>query len=544
MRQLYLLILIAIAASIWGCADHRAEATLDRAEALVETAPDSALTLLNESVDAGRLSRGSELQARYALLMTQTLDKNYIDVTDDSLISIATSYYSRHRDDLRRLMLAQYYHGRVKYNAGDHSDAIAMFHKAYEAADALGDNFWVGLSCREICRIYYETSNCAEGIYFAKLAFEDMRKTGKHGHTYSIMTKLINAYYDKSEYEQGMKLNLQLQDSLKLHPSPRYEREMHALLGKGYQLLEDYDKAIPHLKKACSMPGANARDTAYLGRAYAKLGKIDSAKVIMQQLMYDNDCVTAELKSEVYQITGDYKNAYKYLQCYVQGVNSQYEALLNNDIPHVVTNIVRDDRKSVRNELSTNRTRFSIIIVILLLAVIIGSSFGIRFYIKQRRKIARNMVIADELRVILKATEENVSDTIDKLLAKQFCDIDALIKKYYEISDKQELRKQISKAVENIIDSLSNRTDKIKTIEDQINNTRNNILSHFKSEFPSIKDADYMLFLYSILGFSSNAIVILLKEENIESVYNRKARLKTKIKRSGSPNADKYLKYL
>jgi hypothetical protein len=64
---------------------------LARADSLMETHPDSALTLLKHITDSKGLS--SSNQALYALLMSRALDKNNIEVQSDSLIRIATAYY-------------------------------------------------------------------------------------------------------------------------------------------------------------------------------------------------------------------------------------------------------------------------------------------------------------------------------------------------------------------------------------------------------------------------------------------------------------------
>lgn len=69
-------------------------------------------------------------------------------------------------------------------------------------------------------------------------------------------------------------------------------------------------------------------------------------------------------------------------------------------------------------------------------------------------------------------------------------------------------------------------------------------MSHFRHDMPNLKVADYRLFLYSVLGFSTTAISLFLKVDKINSVYDRKKRLKIKIKQSESGRKDEYLQYL
>ena len=101
----------------------------------------------------------------------------------------------------------------------------------------------------------------------------------------------------------------------------------------------------------------------------------------------------------------------------------------------------------------------------------------------------------------------------------------------------------ISAEVENLIHELA--SDKqIELLNQQVDKHLNHIISDFKRDLPQLKRPDYNLFLYSILGFSTTAITLLLGEEKTEAVYNRKARLKTKIKQLDQNIQAKYLSYL
>lgn len=90
---------------------------LNQAEDLLSSRPDSALALLG-TINPKDLNTEPE-EARYALLMSAALDKNYIDVCSDSLILKGVNYYSKKGND-RDKMLAWYYYGIVLSNASKH----------------------------------------------------------------------------------------------------------------------------------------------------------------------------------------------------------------------------------------------------------------------------------------------------------------------------------------------------------------------------------------------------------------------------------------
>ncbi|MBQ5750256.1 MAG: tetratricopeptide repeat protein, partial [Bacteroidaceae bacterium] len=92
MKHTGILLTLVAALLFVACrTDNTSIQLLDQAETLMNVAPDTALALL-DSIDSHRLGRADN--ARYALLRSQALDKNYIDITNDSLISIAVDYYA------------------------------------------------------------------------------------------------------------------------------------------------------------------------------------------------------------------------------------------------------------------------------------------------------------------------------------------------------------------------------------------------------------------------------------------------------------------
>ena len=57
-------------------------------------------------------------KAKYALLYSMALDKNYIDLQSDSIIAPAIKYYERHGSHEERF-LCYYYRARIYETAGD-----------------------------------------------------------------------------------------------------------------------------------------------------------------------------------------------------------------------------------------------------------------------------------------------------------------------------------------------------------------------------------------------------------------------------------------
>ena len=115
-----LLIILSVMVSMVSCAPHAERDRLRRAEALMESDAKAASAVL-DSIRPTTL-RG-EARARYALLHTQADYKNYVPLTTDSLILIATRHYGTRRKTLPAA-LSQYYLGCTYKDMGRDLDAI------------------------------------------------------------------------------------------------------------------------------------------------------------------------------------------------------------------------------------------------------------------------------------------------------------------------------------------------------------------------------------------------------------------------------------
>ncbi len=180
------LLLVALAA---GCRPSEAERALRSAEALMETRPDSALTLL-EAIDGSRLS--GEPRARHALLLSQAYDKNYIDLTDDSLISIAVNFYDNSSDDRRR-MLALHYKGTVNRNAGFYESALASALEAHDLALALNDTLNLCRIESLMAKLYDHSYNLTEAIKWETSALNLAKSLNRP-------TWIYNGYINNGNY--------------------------------------------------------------------------------------------------------------------------------------------------------------------------------------------------------------------------------------------------------------------------------------------------------------------------------------------------------
>lgn len=97
---------------------------MDVADDLMNTKPDSAIAIL-ENIPITNI-KDKKIAARYALLKSMALDKNYIDTTTFDVLQPAIDYYIRNGTPNEKLR-TYYYQGRIYQNRGDDESAMNSF---------------------------------------------------------------------------------------------------------------------------------------------------------------------------------------------------------------------------------------------------------------------------------------------------------------------------------------------------------------------------------------------------------------------------------
>lgn len=138
----YLPILILLSLTCWiaSCSNQKQQEALDHAESLMESYPDSSLVLLEEINKMEMESK--EGRARYALLMSMALDKNYIDTTKFDGLQPAIDYYLKYGDANEKLR-TYFYQGRIYQNRGDLDNALNSFVKGIDIANECNDSLCI-----------------------------------------------------------------------------------------------------------------------------------------------------------------------------------------------------------------------------------------------------------------------------------------------------------------------------------------------------------------------------------------------------------------
>lgn len=155
LRNAYILLMLSflMVCCLCGCSGTSENGQiLNRAELVMESRPDSALIIL-DSIPVNNL-RGEE-RARYALLKSMALDKNYIDTTTFDVLQPAIDWYLDNGSPDEKLK-TYYYQGRIFQNRNETENALNSYEKSLSQYRECTDSLSIARAFVARAIVFYE----------------------------------------------------------------------------------------------------------------------------------------------------------------------------------------------------------------------------------------------------------------------------------------------------------------------------------------------------------------------------------------------------
>ena len=373
--QRYIVVLLTLI-SFLSCSKHKSDVSiiLDKAENCIEEHPDSSLNILN-TLQLNNLTVNEE-RARYALLKSMALDKNYVDVTSDSLISIALDFYKRYGSPDYKLK-AFYYNGKVKMYAGDYEGAIENYIRAEKYISNSSDYIAIGRlynAKMNVYRLIYDMEHAVKpaemSAYYYSLANDTTRYITSLNSLSSILLAarkyetLVNTFNQVESYEEYMTLS---------QKEAFYANKINYKIAvKDLSVTEFIDKYLE-----CFVNKEQIVDWIVLARAYNELGEYTKAMDALDKYKKYNskiDPLYYYFASEIYNSVGNYELAYKHLKYHQSNSSKKYNGIFNSDAKFIEERYLGEQ---LRNE-----QRYIIVILILIVIMIALTAILVSRYIR------------------------------------------------------------------------------------------------------------------------------------------------------------------
>lgn len=543
------LISLLVLLSLFGCGNNtRIEQELSHAANLMRNEPDSSLRII-ESIDPDDISRRST-RAKYALLYSQALDKNYEDTDDDSLMRIAYRYYNKRMcsDSLRFLL--NYHYGRIYQNDDDFQEAIRYYLTAEKYALTARKNYFLGLVYTRVGEVYSDQMNYHGMLEYYQKAYNAWKKLHNPVFGNSAILNIANAYLSLGDTDNAVKYYSSAMELAKADGDDDTIAACLSNLGTIYVNEGDYSKALHAVKEIeRTFPDdLSIQEYTILAKAYYLQHKIDSARYyfnLASELADDvrDEALLVYLSLQIETAAGNYKDAVASINEFIQLSDSISRMVVSQSATVAEGKFYKEQTAFASYRLKV-RTFMEFAFGVLICVV---AAFLIYYY-RQRMKrkqeqVDRYMSAVDTIRTSKDRIIERLADKegqLKELVLSRFDILDQLGRAFYERDNTKVQQEAIYKQVKTFFTDLSSKSTTRKELEEIVNTVNDNIIIKLREQFPKIKPSDIDLLVFVYAGFSAQIISVIIND-SVSNIYTRKSRLKTRIATSDAPDKELFL---
>lgn len=501
--------------------------SLDRAESCMSDRPDSALAIL-EALDSMQFNSRRQ-NARYALLKSIALDKNYIDRTDDSLVNIAVNYY-RHRRNAPYKFKSYYYQARIYQNAGQMDKAMESLVRA--------EHIRKNIPAEDLARLHFVKAQVGLSRYNLTEQLKELRSAANYSkicgndNNYIFATlSQANTYLILDDYERA-------DSCLNMIEHIRNLSYLNQLNKIGVQLLYSYkvDSSKDDLEEKCrdyinSAMDKSDLDWKLIAQVYDKTGKTELAKEALDRYAQENsgnlDDFYYYLLASLQQTQGEYAEAYRNMTIYSHLSDSLNLVKINQEVKSVQRNY--EDSIVIIKQ----RILFGIIAAILSLIIILCLKFHLRLRIREKYLRQQIEEIKEEYEELssLKEKLQPIENIVCNMDGHNDCEQNTLIQSIIETRIKS-LAAFLNKGLPDSLSKVADTLDELLNNRDKVTGSIGLIYAIYYPRFVaklaerglSASEIGYCCLL--VIGLKTSE---LPKVINYSNAYNISSRLRSKL---------------
>lgn len=498
------------------------------AEQLIETAPDSALQILQQA-SANKFSC-EEDRALYGLLLFRALDKKYLPLKPDSVIEFSLSYYQIHHDDIH-LAYCYLYKGRTNKYAFRYENAMNCYLKALDVALIQNDSLLLGRINSDMGDIYYIQQDYDLARQKYKQAFDNFSRL-------KLQTLAFNSFLDIGRtFHAAKNYRNALSHYRKVFSQARDSIQRGALLQEiaiNYYDNKQYDSALVYLHQVIPYPyirNNRAIRYYYLADLFFDLNQFDSAGYYAgNSFRYNPDIRTQRecyrILTNVSYAKKDMKEMSVYMNKYVELGDSIRK--IDAQTKGSVLETIHSTTKEVLNT-KLQRLYLSAVILLLIVLGIILFCFW-KSHHKQEKYNMEEKHLQQKLETrkkLVKRQQETLLQKIETLKTEQIAE-----RKKATPAMKAEMDRQIY----NLVLHLSER----EFFEREMDILFNNLVSKLKTRYPSLTLKEITWCCLHMLDIPITDLLMLL-DYKVDSLNKMKQRLAQKTNLSNAACLNTFL---
>lgn len=542
MRRFFLLIVSSVYLS--SCVSNSIRNILNDVETYISERPDSAIVVL-DSIDR-RFLTTQKNRSHHALLYAMALDKNYIDVSDDSLARIALNYYDKHGDKKYKAR-ALYYLGLSYYYSQQYDKAILEFTKAEEVAQKYDSLYW-GMTKVAQADTYINTYNEVEEYNCLCQAHEIYESISANYYLTATKLRIARSLANKGMFPQSDSILISIIHCDHVDQKIQSLALVDYAYSQAVRPLPNHEMVVSIYEKVMnSYDGSFIDYKNYWLWAYS-LHRLErdkeSEELISQLISSDTTLISEYWQYVISKESLDYESALKHLENTVEKNELEVESALKQEL-----SLKQRDYYLSQSELVTykmrNRTMlltFTIIFVLMIIGYLLMIFRGIIMKQKEEKEGYMEYIaeITRQLDFVKSEDRDSLKRKYIELYKSKFEVLRTLSDQYLQTENRMDAEEKMYKKVVSLVDEIRNDEEHRAKFEAMLNNDLDDIMTNFRKELPKLKEIDYAIYSYLIIGFDVTTISRLL-DTSLNVVYIRKSRIKQHIKEKTPENADRFL---
>lgn len=329
---LYVLVMVLFTGIIFSCTENSdLEKQFASAESLMNNHPDSALAVLRK-INRSSLS-SDKMKAKYALLMSQALDKNYIDTTSFDILQPAIDYYLR-KGTADEKLRTYYYQGRIYQNRENNDSAMQSFMRGREYCGQASDTLTMANLLVAQGTILYTTYKFDDFIKVNLEAAELYRESRRPDYEILSLANVLDGSIQNGDKNLADSIMSIAHSKVSINPEYASAISPYVLLyaitfGKRDEIVD----VLNYYNSGDTIEDMTKIDIA---QAYSKIGDAYNAKRFIDLIDSSSD-VRHSLKyyaviTDILEQNGDYADALEAYRNFSTTIDSIHQNIFSHDL--------------------------------------------------------------------------------------------------------------------------------------------------------------------------------------------------------------------
>ncbi len=546
MKLTFLTLISCFLSVLFSCSrpDNETLHLMNKAEAFLETRPDSALYYLDLIAFPENLPE--KTYDDYLLLHIQAKDKNREDISGDTTIFQLKNKYLRTNPE-KEAMISLYI-GKVYQAQKDYEQALVNFLDAEIFAIEYGSDNLNGLIQASIGTVFYYQAALDQSIERMLKANDYFLKDNNLRNIINSNNLIGNIFLRKKQpdstfyyYNQSVKLVENQSDAM-------FKADTFTGLGVAYRTIKEYDKAKEYFYQSLQYPVSDlTRAKVYynLAQTYLVENERDSFQICIDKALsfLEPNTLNLDLRSNIYNFIStvheqdmDYQNALLNHKLYINDIVAIYDDWRSKTLFKTEKKYNYQVLQNHNQKLLIQRQNLLMVIIVIVLAFVL---IFLYFYRKNIRNL--NALLEAEAKI---AASENLSistneSSLREVLARSFKILTKvpLLEPFLK-NEEREQGVKLLKKVNSIV--YGNEEMDWEPIYEVLNAMYKNIATRLKEAFPQLDESEYKICCLS-LGKLSNSEVSLIMKYSVNTVQMKRTAIRKKLGIDSKRKIDHFL---